>query len=187
MCFKSGTKATCGHGLSFSLGLCRSCYEKQLRGRNKAFTERQRKSSKEWAKNNPEKVRETHKEYRIKHGLEISRSKREWSLNSKYGLTENEYNLILKKQKGKCIICGKKQKKTLSVDHCHKTGWIRGLLCFRCNFGLGWFSDKIETFKKIVDYLNNKKEWYKVTKPKNINPKNYYSRKIHVGYSRKIK
>ncbi len=69
---------------------------------------------------------------------------------------------MLKKQDGKCAICKKVEtsvnKKTnkfkdLSVDHCHKTGKIRGLLCSRCNSGLGFFKDDLEIIKNAGLYL----------------------------------
>src|SRR3989304_573545 len=61
---------------------------------------------------------------------------------AKYGLSVDGYNAILKAQGGACAICKKPPKKRrLNVDHNHKTGRIRGLLCFRCNYGLGWFQD----------------------------------------------
>jgi uncharacterized protein YlaI len=62
------------------------------------------------------------------------------------------------KQKGCCAICGKHQtilNKTLNVDHCHKTGKIRGLLCTNCNHGLGKFYDNAEVLKVAINYLNN--------------------------------
>ncbi|WP_424216377.1 endonuclease domain-containing protein (plasmid) [Streptomyces sp. BI20] len=50
-----------------------------------------------------------------------------------YGLGSGEYGELLAKQGGKCAICKQTRAKNLDVDHCHKTGLIRGLLCARCN------------------------------------------------------
>jgi hypothetical protein len=59
-----------------------------------------------------------------------------------YRITAEEYEKIFKFQNGRCAICQKKPKKSkLAVDHCHKTGLIRGLLCWRCNNAIGKFSD----------------------------------------------
>jgi hypothetical protein len=77
-----------------------------------------------------------------------------------YGLSHDEYKQLLIKQGEVCAICGKPESlkikgKTamLSVDHNHYTGEIRGLLCSRCNRGLGVFNDDIELFKKAASYL----------------------------------
>lgn len=58
-----------------------------------------------------------------------------------------------------CEICGKTikdNKKKLSVDHCHKTGKFRGMLCFKCNIGLGMFNDNINIIKKSIIYLKKR-------------------------------
>lgn len=85
-------------------------------------------------------------------------------LKKKYNITLEEYNDILKKQNNVCLICEKeesnKKKKTnsvikLAVDHCHKTGKIRGLLCTSCNTGLGNFKDDILLLDKALNYLKS--------------------------------
>lgn len=82
--------------------------------------------------------------------------KRDWWYRSKYGITVEEYEILLKKQNGVCAICGRPPKvggKRLAVDHCHKTKAIRGLLCRHCNYGLGWFHDNYESLLKASHYL----------------------------------
>jgi hypothetical protein len=67
-----------------------------------------------------------------------------------------EYNYLLKKQNYKCLICHSKQKdllQKLSVDHNHKNGKIRGLLCDRCNRGLGYFKDNLVNLTSAINYL----------------------------------
>lgn len=51
-----------------------------------------------------------------------------------------------------CEICGGVDKR-LVVDHCHKTGKLRGVLCLRCNFALGYFSDDVSLMEKSIEYL----------------------------------
>ncbi len=84
----------------------------------------------------------------------------------KYGLTLKEYNSMVKKQKNKCAICAKEETertnggekvKSLSVDHNHKTGKVRELLCAKCNKGIGFFDDDISKLKTIIKYLRNHK------------------------------
>lgn len=79
--------------------------------------------------------------------------KRNYSLLRNYGISGIEYSILLEKQKGVCFICGKRQKKSLAVDHCHKTGKIRGLLCDRCNRGLGFFKDSAENLLRASHYI----------------------------------
>jgi hypothetical protein len=80
----------------------------------------------------------------------------------KYNITIEQYNEILEKQNGKCAICfseksrrnGKtNQSEPLAVDHCHKTGKVRGLLCTNCNVGIGLCKDNIELFYNCITYL----------------------------------
>ena len=59
---------------------------------------------------------------------------------------------LIKKFGNKCAICGKEEVK-LVIDHNHKTKKIRGLLCEKCNTGLGFFYDNPELFKKAEEYL----------------------------------
>lgn len=76
------------------------------------------------------------------------------NLQRQYGLTIERYDGMLVAQGGVCAICGNPPKKRrLCVDHDHKTGKVRGLLCFRCNYGLSWFRDKPELFDTAAGYL----------------------------------
>lgn len=71
-------------------------------------------------------------------------------------ITKEEYDLMLKNQNGKCVICNNPPlgfKKSLCLDHCHSTLKVRGLLCDNCNAGLGKFKDNIDLFKKAILYL----------------------------------
>ena len=81
------------------------------------------------------------------------------NLKNLYDITLCEYEEILKNQNGRCAICDKKSVENLRgklfVDHCHKTGIVRGLLCHQCNDGLGKFKDKIELLLKAAKYLGN--------------------------------
>jgi Recombination endonuclease VII len=73
-----------------------------------------------------------------------------------YGLTDSEYDEMVRQQGEVCRICGKKEttrKGKLHVDHSHRTGKVRGLLCGRCNGGLGCFDDSQEMLNKAIEYL----------------------------------
>jgi len=69
-----------------------------------------------------------------------------------YGLTMDEFNAMMVSQAGQCLICPRKLVEPC-VDHCHTTGRIRGLLCSKCNSGLGMFDDDPERLLRAIDYL----------------------------------
>src|SRR5665213_3048143 len=70
-----------------------------------------------------------------------------------HGITEEQYQELLAFQGGRCAICGNKPgKKRLAVDHNHKTGEVRGLLCKYCNYRiLGGVRDSVFTLQKAID------------------------------------
>lgn len=76
-----------------------------------------------------------------------------------YGITAEEYDKLYKAQGGKCAICRRATGKArrLAVDHDHKTGKVRGLLCKPCNrYGLGMFArDNPEILERAAAYLRN--------------------------------
>jgi hypothetical protein len=101
-----------------------------------------------WAKENPKKFRE---------------SQRRNYLWTKYRITPEDYNKLLKEQGGACAICGKLEEdnivhgkfSSLSVDHNHDTGEVRGLLCNQCNRGIGMLGDTPEAIGKALAYLSH--------------------------------
>lgn len=87
---------------------------------------------------------------------------RDYTLRVNFGIGVEEYNTLLARQKGVCVICGQPESavsysngkvKALAVDHDHLTGKVRGLLCSRCNSGIGFFRDHPEILQKAIDYL----------------------------------
>lgn len=73
-----------------------------------------------------------------------------------YGITGEEYWAVYRYQLGRCFICERATgtRKRLSVDHCHETGVVRGLLCQRCNRDvLGHLRDDVAAFERVIDYL----------------------------------
>lgn len=75
-----------------------------------------------------------------------------------FNITEDEIKALYDKHNCRCAICGieesKTKKKSLCIDHDHKTGKIRGLLCDDCNVGLGRFKDDVENLGQAMKYLN---------------------------------
>ena len=80
-----------------------------------------------------------------------------YRLKRKYGISIDEYNIFLERQDNKCSMCecefSDSLKRRLCVDHCHKTGKIRGLLCFNCNTVLGKVNDDVHILLNAVNYL----------------------------------
>jgi dCMP deaminase len=72
-----------------------------------------------------------------------------------YGITPEKYEAMFKAQGGVCAICKQPPPpgKRLAVDHDHKTGKVRGLLCILCNSTLGYFKDNITSVRAAVSYL----------------------------------
>ena len=94
-----------------------------------------------------------------KHWSEESRNDR---LQRQYSITEEVYNAIYTKQQGRCSICNCHQYyQRLAVDHDHKTGMVRGLLCTNCNRGLGRFFDSAIRLTAAAAYITRANETYK--------------------------
>ncbi len=97
----------------------------------------------EWRKKHPENCRNT-------------------ALKSRFGIDAKTYDALLSKQKGVCAICKQPEcardkggkLRALAVDHCHQTTGLRGLLCGRCNNGLGYFMDSVKRLEAAIKYLS---------------------------------
>lgn len=79
---------------------------------------------------------------------------RDWFMRRTYGITLATYEELLRQQNGGCAVCHKKpQKRHLDIDHCHKSGKVRGLLCASCNTALGHLQENATFFKAALVYL----------------------------------
>jgi len=76
---------------------------------------------------------------------------RESHLRRRYGIGQVAFDELLAAQEGRCAICGAADPEHL--DHDHRTGWVRGILCFNCNGGLGQFRDSPELLAGAITYL----------------------------------
>jgi hypothetical protein len=127
------------------LGLCLSCGKHpapcdSCRLRNREYMRRKRAGIPA-----EEKTRQWH-------------SKRHYYLKYKFGITEQQYDEMLKTQNYCCAICksttsGDKRSTRLSIDHCHKSGEIRGLLCSSCNKAIGLLKDSPDLLRSAIGYL----------------------------------
>ena len=128
--FQAREKRHARDGLGSYCSMCRGEY---LKG----WYMKRKSEGRDWYKNN----RDRHKDM---------------TLRCHFGIGLEKYNEILESQEGRCAICGKSKddnKKSLCVDHCHKTGKVRGLLCDHCNKGLGQFMDDPQLLLLAHEYI----------------------------------
>jgi hypothetical protein len=87
-----------------------------------------------------------------------------------YGITVDEYQKMVEAQQHRCAICGQEEndaiKKRLSIDHSHNDKQIRGLLCSKCNLGIGNFDDDVNRLRSAIAYLDRfrRKPIYRLVK-----------------------
>ena len=113
---------------------------------------------------NPEKVNLKNRKYyhtndafREKIQAKMRAYKRNWRLEKEYGLTEEQYLDILRRQDGRCAICKTEEwgghRNMPHIDHDHLTGKVRGILCGSCNRALGMFKESLDIIKSAHAYL----------------------------------
>lgn len=113
-----------------------------------------------------EKGRENHKKYRAKGAPDWERKRRKYRndyYRKTYGITADEFDIKLAEQDGCCEICNTElsideDPKKAHLDHNHRTGQIRGVLCVRCNKGIGFFLENEDYLGDAVKYLRKYKE-----------------------------
>lgn len=95
------------------------------------------------------------REYDRKNRARRREQNREWTLRKQFGISGDDYRELLQKQQGTCAICGQQcpSGRQLAVDHDHRTGAVRGLLCGNCNNGLGRFKDSPVLLRRAANYL----------------------------------
>lgn len=149
-----------------------AAYMREFRRKNPESGRAAKKRYREKIKNDPElaaKDREYHRKkqaaYRAANPEARRGTVRKSEILAKYGLTVQQYDEMLASQNGVCAICERPPgKKRLCVDHDHLCcpgikscgKCVRGLLCDRCNRGIGLFGDSPQALKKAIRYL---KKW----------------------------
>lgn len=122
-------------------GECKVCRKEYRQALYQSDPERRKQAYKRWYYNNPDKRKACSRRAHLK---------------AKYKITEERYLELLEAQDGKCAICHKHHseiRKILFVDHDHRSGEIRGLLCSECNFALGLLRDSPEIMHNMIAYL----------------------------------
>lgn len=124
----------------------------------KRGTEEYKTYHREWKRNNPlsEEQKEARRLYMSARYKANPHKYRDDQLKRHYGISLDAYNTLVESQNGLCAICKKKPdgaRSSLQVDHDHETGRVRGLLCSKCNTGLGLFNEKPAILAEAIDYL----------------------------------
>jgi hypothetical protein len=130
------------------------------------------RSNQKWEEANPEKRRECGRLWRLNNPSKHSESNRKWEkknpekvreaayrrhLLRTFGMTTEQYQGMLKRQRGVCKLCGKDSEgKRLVVDHDHASGVVRGLLCHKCNTALSTLEKDRKWITKAINYLKRK-------------------------------
>lgn len=132
--------------------------------------------SKQQRREDPDGVREKERVKRQMNREAIYRRQKRWRLNNPrvaylkqirllYGLTEENFDRLLQDQGGRCAICNNPAREVprggLMVDHDHRTGFVRGLLCPGCNYGIGFLADNVCRLQAAIVYLSNPPFWGK--------------------------
>lgn len=144
-------------------------YNKEYRQKNKEVIKKRmkeyyltnkkhiKKKIREYLHNNKEVIKEKTKEYYLVNKERKKEYMSKCHYKKTYNLTLEEIDELLIKQDHKCALCGTSLLETKRcVDHDHETGIIRGILCYKCNTGLGWFQrfyENPELLKKTVEYI----------------------------------
>lgn len=140
-------------------GWCRSCNAARVAEYTEANREHVNALRREARLRDPEKYRvrdrDRHKRDKTK--------RQDASLRRRFGIGLDDYERMLAEQNGGCAICGAAhttidkrtgQPQRLHIDHCHRTGQVRGLLCSNCNIGIGYFADDPDRLKKAAEYVS---------------------------------
>ena len=104
-----------------------------------------------WQRENPDKLATQ----RRKTADARARKYRQWHLQKQFGLSLDDYALLLSQQGGRCATCRAvpADGTSLHVDHDHETGRVRGLLCMRCNNALGLMRESADVLNGAIEYL----------------------------------
>lgn len=135
--------------------------KEKARIRYKNNTDKILDTARKWRKKNPESVQKIRKRS-YRNNIEYMKNKtRRLHILQNYNLTLNDFDVLLNSQDNKCAICESKEPKgkgNFHIDHDHQTGKVRGLLCHKCNTGIGLLNDDIALLNKALQYLEKHKE-----------------------------
>jgi len=131
--------------------------------RRRFATDEERKQAiylrrKAWREANPEKARASVTRFHEKNPT----ANADAHLRRKYGIGVVDMDVIIELQGGSCAICRgtdpRRKNGTWTVDHDHRTGKVRGIVCHPCNAAMGMVDDNTETLRRMIDYLERARD-----------------------------
>lgn len=143
------TNYICGHHdrKHMARGRCQKCYQKWMTENVPEYKDAQKRARDEWKKRNKDRVREYAQKPRAKRVTKSSNLRR-------YKITFEQYVEMRSRQNNTCAICnGPGGKNGLGIDHCHASGVVRGLLCSKCNAGIGMLGEDLERMSAAIEYV----------------------------------
>ena len=121
-----------------------------------------KEKNRQWAIDNKEQQALSCSNWYKKNKKRANLNATRWHYKKYYGISYEEFLALAQTQKNQCKLCNvdltfdsTKAKTRAVLDHCHTTGKIRGVLCNKCNIGLGTFNDDIMLLKAAMIYLEN--------------------------------
>lgn len=135
-------------------GECKACFRAISRARYAANPDAAIERARRWQKDNPERHRENQRLRRER--PDVKARERDGHLRRKFRMTTEDYLAMLDAQGGGCAVCGRepRQGHALHVDHDHRKGVVRGLLCFSCNSALGNLHEDRDRMAALATYLD---------------------------------
>lgn len=116
-------------------------------------------SSKKWYAKNRTYTLKRQRIWASEHYQHLFNYRRRTLLKKLYGMTMDQYAEMEESQNHQCKICGTKAPgrgyRHFFIDHCHKTGKVRGLLCTHCNLAIGQLADDVDRIRRAADYIEH--------------------------------
>lgn len=154
---------------------CKLCVQDHNKRSYLRYKESRLKKAEQYRKENQEHLMLWQRNYRKKHYDIIKKNeekiddkrgytRRFGELLKKRGITKEQFDHMVKNQNNKCAICKEPETckdskrpgiRRLAIDHCHKTGKTRGLLCHKCNLLIAYAKESIDVFENAISYIRH--------------------------------
>jgi hypothetical protein len=122
---------------------------------NETHREKRNATHRAYYQANRDKIRIQAKAYYLNHCQQLRIKQKIRHLQSKYGMNQKDFEILFASQNNRCAICKTRDwdKHGPEIDHNHKTGAVRGILCHQCNMGIGFLRENINIARELIHYL----------------------------------